>query len=68
MSERSGVHSLAFSLSTITAWRLLKVPRRESCPASRIGVPWRRSEPKARVSPIDQSIVPSLRDSTRLTS
>ena len=65
MSERSGVHSLPFSLSMITAWRFENVPRRESCPAKRIGRPSLRREPNASISPVDQSMVPSLIDSAR---
>ena len=68
ISERSGVQSEPFSLSTTTAWRLLNVPRRESCPAKRTGRPSLRSEPKASISPVDQSIVPSLIDSARFCS
>ena len=68
MSERRGVHSLPFSLSMMTAWRLENVPRRESCPAKRIGRPSFRREPKANISPVDQSIVASLIDSARFCS
>ena len=68
MSERRGVHSFPFSLSMITAWRLENVPRRESCPARRIGWPSLSREPKASISPVDQSIVASLRDSTRFAN
>ena len=68
MSERSGVHSLPFSLSMITAWRLENVPRRESCPAKRTGRPSLRSEPKANISPVDQSILASLIDWARFCS
>jgi len=40
--------------------RLTNVPRRESWPASRTGRPSIRTEPSAMISPVPQSIGPSV--------
>jgi hypothetical protein len=42
----------------IVAKRCTNVPRRESCPASRTGRPSMSNEPRARISPVPQSIGP----------
>ena len=44
----------------IVANRETNVPRRESWPASRTGRPSMSSEPNARISPVPQSIGPSV--------
>ena len=44
----------------IVANRETNVPRRESWPASRTGRPSISSEPNARISPVPQSIGPSV--------
>jgi hypothetical protein len=44
----------------MVAKRETKVPRRESCPDSRTGRPSMSSAPKARISPVPQSIGPSV--------
>ena len=64
----SGVHSAPVRRSCSTAWRWTNVPRRESCPASRTGVPSMSSEPNARISPKPQSTGPSRDISSRLAS
>ena len=56
----SGVHSSALVRSMIVANRDTNVPRRESWPASRTGRPSISSEPNARISPVPQSIGPSV--------
>ena len=46
----SGIQRCSFSMSMRTEWRWLKVPRCESCPLRRTGVPSSSSEPKATAS------------------
>jgi len=52
----SGMNSAPVFGSARTEWRWLNVPRPESCPERRTGVPSRRSIPKASISPPAQSI------------
>ena len=59
VSALSGVHSWALTRSMMVANRDTKVPRRESWPARRTGRPSISSEPRARISPVPQSIGPS---------
>jgi hypothetical protein len=44
----------------IVAKRDTNVPRRESCPDSRTGRPSISSDPNARISPVPQSMGPSV--------
>ncbi len=55
----SGVYSLPVFRSITTACRCTKVPRRESCPASRTSRPSIVSEPNASSSAKAQSTLPS---------
>ena len=51
----SGVYSPPVPWSTSTAWRWENVPRRESCPDRRTGMPSRSNEPNASSSAVPQS-------------
>jgi hypothetical protein len=61
----SGTYSFSFSMSTRTEWRWLKVPRRESWPDSRTGMPpspgLQRREPRPCRNPRRACRCPSRR-------
>ena len=57
-ASSSGIARSPVSKSISAAWRWLKVPRRESWPARRTGVPSSSSEPNASASAVAQSTSP----------